>query len=47
MGKGNLQSYLILLVASGALLLGLLPHTIMTIGLLIVTTVIYRKYKPL
>ena len=46
-GKGNLHSYLILLVASGALLLGLLPHTIMTIGLLIVTTVIYRQYKPL
>ena len=47
MGEGKLQSYLILMVASGALLLGLLPHTIMTIGLLIVVTVIYRQYKPL
>jgi low temperature requirement protein LtrA len=44
-GKGHLQSYLMLMVASGALLLGLLPHTIMTIGLLIVATVIYRQYR--
>jgi len=47
LGKGNLQSYLILIVASGALLLGLLPHTIMTVGLLIVATVVYRQYRPL
>jgi len=47
MGEGKLQSYLILMVANGTLLLGLLPNTIITIGLLIVVTVIYRQYKPL
>ncbi len=46
-GEGNLQSYLMLATAAGVLVLGLLPHTIMTTGLLIVTTVIYRQYVPL
>ena len=45
--KGSLQSYLMLVVAVVALVLGLLPHTIATTGLLIVATVIYRQYKPL
>ncbi|WP_428095733.1 low temperature requirement protein A [Candidatus Thioglobus sp.] len=47
MGKDNFQSHLMLLVADGVLLLGLLPYTILTTGLLIAATVIYRQYKPL
>ena len=47
LGEGKLQSYLMLAIAVGVLALGLLPHTIMTTGLLIVATVIYRQYKPL
>jgi len=43
----KLQHYLMLMVAGGTLLLGLLPHTVITIGLLIVATVVYRQYKPL
>jgi len=43
----KLQHYLMLIVAGGTLLLGLLPHTVFTIGLLIVATVVYRQYKPL
>jgi low temperature requirement protein LtrA len=47
MGKGGFQSFLMLSVAGVSLLLGLLPHTIMSVGLLIVATVVYRQYKPL
>ena len=43
----GLQSYLMLGVASAVLLLGLLPHTIMTTGILIVVTVAYRQMRPL
>jgi len=45
--KDKWQSFLMLAVAGCVLVLGLLPHTIMTTGLLIVATVIYRQYKPL
>ncbi len=45
--KDRLQSLLMLGIAGVVILLGLLPHTIVTIGLLIVATVIYRQFKPL
>ena len=45
--KDKLQSFLLLAVACGVIVLGLLPHTIMTTGILIVATVVYRQYKPL
>jgi len=45
--KEKLQSCLLLAVACGVIVLGLLPHTIMTTGILIVATVVYRQYKPL
>ncbi len=40
------QSLLLPGVAVAALVLGLLPHAILTIGLLIVLTVIYRQLSP-
>jgi low temperature requirement protein LtrA len=45
--KDKLQSCLLLAVACGVIGLGLLPHTIMSTGILIVATVVYRQYKPL
>ncbi len=45
--KGDLQSYFMLAVAAGVLVLERLPHTIATTGLLIVANVIYRQYRPL
>ncbi len=45
--KGKLQSYFMLVVAAGALVLGILPHTIISTGLLIILAVVYRQYKPL
>ena len=47
LAKDTFQSYFLLLVATCALALGLLPYTVFTIGLLIIATVIYRQYKPL
>ncbi len=41
------QSYLMLGVAGGVIVLGLLPHTIITTGVLIVITVAYRQIRPL
>ncbi len=43
----NIESYLMLVVSGVVICLGLLPHTILTTGLLIVMTVIYRQYRPL
>jgi low temperature requirement protein LtrA len=43
----TLQSFLLLTVACGVIILGLLPHTIITTGLLIALTVVYRQFKPL
>ncbi len=43
----GLQSHLMLGVAGTILLLGLLPHTIMTTGILIAVTVAYRQMRPL
>lgn len=45
--KDKLESYLMLIIASGVIILGLLPHTIITTGILILATVVYRQYKPL
>jgi low temperature requirement protein LtrA len=45
--KGTIQSYLMPTVASAIIILGLFPHTIMSTGLMIVATVVYRQYKPL
>ena len=45
--KDKVESYLMLMVAAGVVALGLLPHTIMTTGLLIVATVVFRQYRPL
>ena len=45
--KTFLQSSLLPAVAGGVLVLGLLPHTIESTGILIVASVIYRQYQPL
>ena len=45
--KGKLQSLVMLGVACITIVLGLLPHTIMTTGMLIAATVIYRQFYPL
>lgn len=45
--KGKLESYLMLVVAGGVIILGLLPHTVLTTGMLILSTVAYRQYRPL
>ena len=45
--ESYLQSSLLPAVAGGVLVLGLLPHTIESTGLLIVASVIYRQYRPL
>ncbi len=45
--KGSPQLYVIPAVVGCVLLLGLLPLTIMTTGLLIVAIVAYRQYRPL
>jgi len=47
LAKDGFQSSFLFIVAACALALGLLPHSIFTIGLLVVATVIYRQYKPL
>ena len=47
LSKDTLQSSMLLVVAACTLVLGLLPHSIFAIGLLIIATVIYRQYKPL
>ena len=43
----KLQSSVMLIVAGGAIVLGLLPHSIITIGLLITVAVVYRQYRPI
>ncbi len=43
----KLESYLMLVVACGVIILGLLPHTVFTTGLFILATVAYRQYRPL
>ena len=43
----KVQSSIMLIVAGGVIVLGLLPHSVISIGLLIVMTVIYRQYRPL
>jgi len=45
--KNKLESSLMLVVASGVIILGLLPHTVITTGVLILATVVYRQYRPL
>ena len=45
--KNKLQSFLMLFIAVAVLGLGLLPHTILTVGLLIAATVVYRQYHSL
>lgn len=45
--KDKFESYLMLVVGCGVIILGLLPHTVLTTGMLIVATVVYRQYKPL
>ena len=45
--KNKLESYLMLVVACGVIILGLIPHTIFTTGMLILATVVYRQYRPL
>ena len=45
--KDKLESYLMLVVACGVIILGLLPYTVFTTGLLILATVAYRQYRPL
>ena len=47
LARDALQSSVLFVVAACALALGLLPHSIFSIGLLIIATVIYRQYKPL
>jgi low temperature requirement protein LtrA len=45
--KDKIESYIMLVVACGVIILGLLPHSVLTTGTLIVATVVYRQYKPL
>ncbi|HID93969.1 MAG TPA: low temperature requirement protein A, partial [bacterium (Candidatus Stahlbacteria)] len=47
LAKNAVESSLLLVIATCALILGLLPYSVFTIGLLIVLTVTYRQYKPL
>lgn len=44
--QNKMQSYFMLAIAAGVMLLGLLPHSVFTIGLFIVVAVIYRQYHP-
>jgi len=46
-GAGKPQSYFMLLVALAAIGLGFLPNSVMTIGVLIVASVVYRQYHQL
>ena len=43
----TLQSSIMLIVAGGVIALGLLPHSVISIGVLILATVMYRQYRPL
>ena len=45
--KDKLESYLMLVVACGVIILGLIPHTVFTTGMLILATVVYRQYRSL
>lgn len=47
LAEDALQSSFMLVVAAGVIVLGLLPHSIISIGLLIIAAVIYRQYRPL
>jgi len=47
LAKNILQSSFMFVVSACVLVLGLLPHSIFTIGLLIIVAVIYRQYRPL
>ncbi len=45
--KNKWNSYSLLVVACGVIILGILPHTILTTGVLIVAAVVYRQYRPI
>jgi len=47
LAKNIIQSSFMFLVSACVLVLGLLPHSIFTIGLLIIVAVIYRQHRPL
>ncbi|PCH61996.1 MAG: hypothetical protein COC19_03545 [SAR86 cluster bacterium] len=46
LGANFLQRYFLLGICGIVILLGLLPHTVLSIGITVVLTVIYRQYNP-
>ncbi len=45
--KTTLDRYFILFIAVATVLLGLFPHSVLSIGILIILTVAYRHYRPI